>query len=107
MFSPTYTVEGFAALPVLDGLNPDRLLRSVGIVYTTYSKEGHAVTALFELVGLNPDRLRRSVGIVILMKVEGNSIAALFELVGLNPDNKINYLIKENGFKEIDFVHRF
>jgi hypothetical protein len=41
------------------------------------------------------------------MKVEGNSIAALFELVGLNPDNKINYLIKENGFKEIDFVHRF
>jgi hypothetical protein len=76
MFNPSYTVEGFAALPVLDGLNPDRLLRSVGIVYTTYSKEGHAV-------------------------------AALFELVGLNPDNKINYLIKENGFKEIDFVHRF
>jgi len=57
-----YKVEGFAALPVLDGLNPDRLLRSVGIVYTTYSKEGHTVAALFELVGLNPDRPFRRVG---------------------------------------------
>jgi hypothetical protein len=30
---------------------------------------------------------------------EGHAVTALFELVGLNPDNKINYLIKENGFK--------
>ena len=73
MFNPSYTVEGFAALPVLDGLNPDRLLRSVGIVYTTYSKEGHAVATLCELVGLNPDRLIKSVGIVIPLKVKGFS----------------------------------
>jgi hypothetical protein len=52
-----------------------------------YSKEGHAVVALFELVGLNPDRLLKSARIVIPLKVEG--FAAVSALDGLNPDRPL------------------
>jgi hypothetical protein len=59
MFNPSYAIEGFAALVALDGFNPDRLRRSVGIVIPL-KVEGFA--ALSELDGLNPDRLLKSVG---------------------------------------------